>query len=104
MDWNEVTSAIKATKFNKPEPSEPEKVFDDFFDMSLALVEWFKSQDIAPQKAGPLMATFLGTLVGVRADSFLDAIVGADFCIDLVNGAVKIQMKRRQENGEKIVW
>jgi hypothetical protein len=103
MDWNEVTSAIKATKYSKAEPSELEKAFDDFSDMQLALAEWYKSQDIPPQKAAVLMAAFAGALVGIRADSINDAFEGFSSCAGILQSSAAIQVKRRQENGEKIV-
>jgi hypothetical protein len=44
----------------------------------LALLAWFRSQDIDPAQAGVVMATLLGITIGAKAHSLPDLMNGVE--------------------------
>jgi hypothetical protein len=71
-NWPAIETSIHASG------SDTHLILNEHRDCMLALLAWFRSQDIDPAQAAVTMATLLGITVGAKANSFPDIFNGAE--------------------------
>jgi len=72
LDWPTIQTAVNSSG------SDTHPILNDTRDRMLALLAWFRSQDIDPAQAGVTMATLLGITIGAKAYSLPDIINGVE--------------------------
>lgn len=72
LDWPTIQTSVNSSGFDT------HPILNEHRDRMLALLAWFRSQDIDPAQAGVTMATLLGITIGAKANSLPDVFNGAE--------------------------